>query len=231
LQHNNLVSQRKDLGLKIGPTLEIHATNDSNISNMAGEAYGAGTAHRASLPYGSGTTGAGFRAHYRRDNRRKAPQHAFRETYLVLAALDAESDVDQVDLASGMEELRRRLEVLLGARPEAPPDESLRHESELAVARATEERSNRREKLAVCGGQLLSAAFQFLGELLPAPSNSSASNAATKALAATLKQSLTDLVEHADRGRPRLSFALPDATALDNLTNVLARLLAQSQSA
>jgi len=34
---------------------------------------------------------------------------------LALAALDAESDVNQVKLEGGMEELRRRLEVLLGA--------------------------------------------------------------------------------------------------------------------
>src|SRR2546425_8974486 len=61
---------------------------------------------------------------------------------LALAALDAESDVDQVDLAGGIEELRRRLEVLLGAHPEAPSDQSLRRESELA-ARAAAERSVR----------------------------------------------------------------------------------------
>jgi superfamily II DNA/RNA helicase len=150
---------------------------------------------------------------------------------LALAALDAESDVDQVDLAGGIEELRRRLEVLLGARPEAPSDMSLRRESELAVARAAAERSARRERLAVSGGHLLSAAFQFLGELLPAPSDSSESKAATTALAATLKQNLSELVEPDDRGRPRLTFALPDATALDGLTNVLARLLARTQSA
>src|SRR2546430_10589907 len=108
--------------------------------------------------------------------------------HLALAALDAESDVDQVDLAGGIEELRRRLEVLLGARPEAPSDKSLRQESELAVARAAAERSAGRERLAVSGGNLLSAAFQFLGELLPAPSDSSESKAATTALAATLKQ-------------------------------------------
>jgi len=36
---------------------------------------------------------------------------------LALAALDAESDVDQVDLASGMQELKGRLEVLLAPRP------------------------------------------------------------------------------------------------------------------
>src|SRR5207253_11361369 len=85
---------------------------------------------------------------------------------LALAALYAESDVDQVDLAGGIEELRRRLEVLLGARPVAPSDESLRRENELAVARAAGERHARRERLAVSGGHLLSAAFQFLGELL-----------------------------------------------------------------
>src|SRR5438270_5786 len=150
---------------------------------------------------------------------------------LALAALDAESDVDKVDLAGGIEELRRRLEVLLGARPEAPSDQSLRRESELAVARAAGERHARRERLAVSGGHLLSAAFQFLGELLPAPSDSSESTAATTALAATLKQNLTDLVEPDDRGRPCLTFALPDATALDGLTNVLARLLVRTQSA
>jgi len=150
---------------------------------------------------------------------------------LALAALDAESDVDQVDLAGGIEELRRRLEVLLGARPEAPSDMSLRRESELAVAQAAAERSARRERLAVSGGHLLSAAVQFLGELLPAPSDSPESKAATTALATTLKQNLTDLVEQDDSGRPRLTFALPDATALDGLTNVLARLLVRTQSA
>jgi hypothetical protein len=38
-------------------------------------------------------------------------------------------------------------------------------------------------------------------------------------------------MEPDDGGRPRLTFALPDATALDGLTNVLARLLVRTQSA
>src|SRR5208283_2666036 len=41
---------------------------------------------------------------------------------LALAALDPDSDVMQVDLTTGVDELRRRLEVLLGAHPEAPVD-------------------------------------------------------------------------------------------------------------
>ena len=47
---------------------------------------------------------------------------------LALAALDSESEVDEVHLASGMEELKRRLEVLLGSRAEAHVDESVRRE-------------------------------------------------------------------------------------------------------
>jgi SNF2 family DNA or RNA helicase len=37
---------------------------------------------------------------------------------LALAALDAGSDVDAVDMVSGIEELKQRLEILLGAKPE-----------------------------------------------------------------------------------------------------------------
>ena len=39
---------------------------------------------------------------------------------LALAALDSNSDVDTVSLVTGADELRARLEVLLGAKPEAP---------------------------------------------------------------------------------------------------------------
>jgi hypothetical protein len=173
---------------------------------------------------------------------------------LALAALDVESDVDQVDLQCGMEELRRRLEVLLGARPEAPRDESVRRDRESEAARSAEleraaaadsttaaasqtppdhepsaERQVRREKLAATGGQLLNAAFQFLGELLPAQPDSSPTNEAANVLAATLKQNLTELVDQDDQGRPRLTFSLPDASSLDNLANTLARLLAHGQ--
>jgi hypothetical protein len=41
---------------------------------------------------------------------------------LALAALDVDSDIDEVSLVSGAEELRNRLEILLGAKPQAPGD-------------------------------------------------------------------------------------------------------------
>jgi superfamily II DNA or RNA helicase len=193
---------------------------------------------------------------------------------LALAALDPDSEVDQVDMASGMEELRRRLEVLLGARPEAAVDESLRRDSETEAARSAaaeradaepwvhgvessspqadsvgqsglgnrglddshptitdSDRHARRDKLAATGGQLLTAAFQFLGELLPPQPLSPDATAASTALATNLKQSLNDLVDQDHQGRPCLTFSLPDPAALDSLANILARLLAQGQRA
>lgn len=49
---------------------------------------------------------------------------------LALAVLDPENKTSNVDLSSGMEELKRRLEVLLGTKADAPQDESLREQVE-----------------------------------------------------------------------------------------------------
>ena len=45
---------------------------------------------------------------------------------LAAAVLDPDSDLRKVQLVTGIEELKRRLEWLLGAKPMAPSDESLR---------------------------------------------------------------------------------------------------------
>ena len=68
-----------------------------------------------------------------------------------------------MDMASGMEALKARLEVLLGKPPESAMDESVRHrvEQEATIL------SVRREKVAEAGGALLSAAFGFLSEIIP----------------------------------------------------------------
>jgi superfamily II DNA or RNA helicase len=143
---------------------------------------------------------------------------------LALAALDPESRVDEVSMTGGIEELRRRLEVLLGDSPAAPVDESGRRETQQEIDRRVEPVS-RPERLAEAGGQLLNAAVNFLGELLPASSESDEHNAQMSALAATLKQNLSGALDRDDQGRARLSFVLPDPSALDNLTRVFARLL------
>ncbi len=140
---------------------------------------------------------------------------------LALAALDPESEIDEVDLSSGMEELKRRLEVLLGAKPEAEVDESNKRATESEAQRLA-----RRERVAAAGGQLLSAAFQLLGELLPPDQDT----AASRHIASQLRASLAECVDHPKGARPTLTITLPDEAALDGLAASMARLLAANAS-
>jgi superfamily II DNA or RNA helicase len=136
---------------------------------------------------------------------------------LALAALDIESDVKEVQLHSGMEELRRRMEQLLGSQPDKPIDHSRRDAVE-AEAKALFEK---RERIGAAGGQLVSSALQLVGELLqqqgqPAPE---------PGMAARLESSLAQCVERTEDGRPELRLTLPDDAALKTFAATLSRLL------
>lgn len=135
---------------------------------------------------------------------------------LALAALDAESNVDEVDFFSGMEELKRRLEVLLGARPEAPQDESLQRREEEQVRQ-------HRDRVAAAGGALLGAAFQFLGELV---SQDDAAPSPSDQVVTDLQQRLGQCVEEDAQGQQRLTITLPNRQTLNDLAVTLAKLLA-----
>ena len=132
---------------------------------------------------------------------------------LALAALDASSDVDVVELEGGMDELKRRLEVLLGAQPEAPRDESVRLEAEHQVAARLQ-----RERVASAGGQLITAAFSLLGELLPEQELPS------PRASLRIRQALESCLDTNEEGRTTLHLTLPDPGALDQLASILARL-------
>jgi hypothetical protein len=140
---------------------------------------------------------------------------------LARAALDVESQVDELDLASGMEELKRRLEVLLGAKPEAPLDQTV-----LVAKQREAELLARRDRVAAAGGELLGAAFSFLGELMAAQPET----AATQRLASDVKSRLAECIQEDDHGQPRLTVTLPDRAALDRLASSLARLLAVGET-
>lgn len=190
---------------------------------------------------------------------------------LALAALDSESDVTQIDLASGKDELRKKLEVLLGAIPAAPVDESQRESSaqpsttslalsaadglaaEGASAEATSEGTGplsepvavsepaatdtgprgtvpatsestspeQRARVAAAGGELLGAAFKFLGELV----SQQGAAPPSPELVGTLRAGLGQCVESDESGRPVLRISLPDASALEGLAQTLARLM------
>ena len=138
---------------------------------------------------------------------------------LALAALDVESKVNSVDLQSGMEELKRRLEVLLGAKPEAPVDESAKRGQEKVVREQAQ-----RERIAAAGGQLLSSAFAFLGELIPNQPETDAS----RRLSELFRQQLGQCLEKDERGQLKLTVTLPDPAAVAQLANSLARLAASA---
>ncbi len=135
---------------------------------------------------------------------------------LALAALDPDSEVTAVDLASGMEELKRRLEVLIGTKPEAPVDAS----QHAAVTEELEEVTQRRRKVAAAGGRLLSAAFEFLGEIVPAREESPE----LRHMAAAFRDQLAGCMEEDAEGTLKLTLTLPDASVLDTLASTLARL-------
>lgn len=136
---------------------------------------------------------------------------------LALAALDSESDVTQVDFKSGVEELRRRLEVLLGAKPEAPLDVTKQEE----VTQQTEQLVEHRDRVAAAGGQMLGAVFSFLGELVAQDQL----QPPAEPLVEQVRSRLTECVEEDSSGRQRLTVTLPDRRSLDTLAQTLARLL------
>ena len=134
---------------------------------------------------------------------------------LFLAALDPESETTELDLASGMDELKRRLEILLGAKPEAPTDESLKERVEKEAQQLV-----RKENVARAGGQLLGAAFAFLGELFPAKEETEQS----LQIAETFKTRLSECLDRDEDGNLKMTITLPDESLLDNLAKSLARI-------
>ena len=141
---------------------------------------------------------------------------------LANAVLDPDSDLSEVELQSGTEELKRRLEILLGAREAAPPDISVEQRAAAEAATLAERRA-KQARVAEAGGQLLTAAFTFLGELAPAAAPNPAATAA-------LREHLVQCVEPGEDGRPHLTVTLPSAEALTTFAETLARLLAAGQA-
>ena len=136
---------------------------------------------------------------------------------LAMAALDYDSDISEVDLQSGMDQLKAKLEILLGALPEGHLDESLKREKEVEATRLVE----RREKMADAGGQLLTAAFGFLSQMLPDCGTAPSTETVTQ-----LRQQLTEAAETDDKGQKSLKINLPSEDALTQFAEALAKLLA-----
>jgi superfamily II DNA or RNA helicase len=132
------------------------------------------------------------------------------------AVLDPDSDITQVDMATGMEELKRRLEILLGEKPDTAEDESMREQVEMEA-----EVLARKEKIAVAGGKLVGAAFSFIGEMFAANDESEQ----VAELAGAFKSKLSDCMEKAEDGTLKMTISLPDEAFLDNMAKSLAQMV------
>jgi superfamily II DNA or RNA helicase len=140
---------------------------------------------------------------------------------LSLAVLDPTSEVAVVDLMSGAEELKTRLEVLLGAKPEANIDQT---EEQKYVQAAREQQH--RARVAAAGGEMLGALFQFVGELVgPADIGGQVPD---EKLVSSVRSRLSECVQEESDGQQRLTFTLPNRQALESLAKTLSRLLVSS---
>jgi superfamily II DNA or RNA helicase len=140
---------------------------------------------------------------------------------LCLAVLDPETDVSRVDMAAGMEELKRRMEILLGARPEAAEDESMKAEAARTAATLA-----RKEKMAAAGGQLVGAAFAFIGEMFVDRGGGDALDE----MAGAFKAKLDECLERTKDGRLQMTITLPDEAFLDTMARTLAGLAGMNRN-
>ena len=153
---------------------------------------------------------------------------------LALAALDPDSTVKEVQLEGGIEELRRRMERLIGAAPDGEIDESQRRDVEEEardLAARSEGRAARKQKVARAGGELLRSALSFVAAALPAAEERSgagrsgeepARDEEREKVAEAVRESLRECAEETPEGGLRLELDLPDAAAMEDLTRALA---------
>ena len=138
---------------------------------------------------------------------------------LASAALDFDSELSEVTMSSGIEELKRRLEKLLGEKPIASVDESMQIDVDQALIATAE----RRDKVAAASGELLGAALNLVSQLLDQ------GQPVAPALVNEMSKSLATCVERDAQGRPQLKLTLANDEALQSLAKTLAQLLVQGQ--
>ncbi|GAH63307.1 unnamed protein product, partial [marine sediment metagenome] len=132
---------------------------------------------------------------------------------LALAALDVNSEVKDLSFGGSMEELKRRLEVLLGEKPEAPVDESQREKMERQLFL-----KQRRQSISRAGGQLLSAAFSFMGELLVQEEGKEKAHAKAES---KYMEILSECLEKNEDGSLQMTIKFPDDSAIKALARTL----------
>lgn len=138
------------------------------------------------------------------------------------AAIDFESDVEFVTMKSSIANIRERLEKIIAPHAEA----AVNAHQEENVRKEVKEMAEKRDKVAMAGGQLLGAALGLLSELVKQNQQQPASESVVQKIA----DSLQDCVERDELGRPQLTVRLESEEALRSLASSLAHLLIGANS-
>jgi hypothetical protein len=139
---------------------------------------------------------------------------------LAMAALDPDSQVDDVDVRTQADDIKEKLEVLLGAKPEAPVDETVKERASLAAGN---------DRLAQAGSTLLRAAFDILGEI--GGDDGRRDGAKHEAIRGELREVLDVKIVADEGGKRRLSVAMPSREALAALMRGLVDIFAGGSDA
>jgi superfamily II DNA or RNA helicase len=134
---------------------------------------------------------------------------------LAMAALDPDSQVADVDVRTQTDDIKARLEILLGAKPAAPIDESTVGVTTIAVAN---------ERLATAGGSMLKATLELFSAMTGAATHNAHPQleANITSFAASLQPKLI-VDEH---GHQRLSLGMPTQASIGALMQGFSALFA-----
>ena len=117
-----------------------------------------------------------------------------------------------------MDDLKRRLESMIGKPPVAPQDRSHKQRVQEEVEQL--QRQQQEQQVAAAGSQVISAVCQLVNALIP-PESAAPDDSVLR----EVRGGLQSLVRQDEQGRPQLQLTLPDATSLDQLAGALARLI------
>lgn len=139
---------------------------------------------------------------------------------LALATLDVSSKVTKIEIESNLEEMKRRLEKLLGEKPDAPLDESMQTNERDTVTQT-------REEIASSAGQLLAAAVQMAGALgATGQGKAGASTGPSDEMVDVFRDRLGQCIKTAPDGSQRLTVTLPGPDTLDLFARTFAQFAA-----
>ena len=142
---------------------------------------------------------------------------------LALAALDIGSDVSTVVMKSGVEELKRRLEVLLGSKLAAPDNLTSKAATE-EITDAVKPRNEKEERIVQAGSEIVESIFKFVGTLAAQPGTQPPAPSIRSSALLTAAREVVR-IETDDDGKTKLSFTLPEKPVLDGLLHAASQWL------